>query len=72
MTDTNIQIVDELKQSYLEYSLAAIQRAIPDYRDGFIPIYRRVIWAAHKGGFTSDSPTKKSARLDGEVIGKTS
>lgn len=72
MRDTSVELVKELSDSYLEYSLAAITRAIPDYRDGFIPIYRRVLWAAYKGGFTSDSPTKKSARLDGEIIGKYS
>lgn len=72
MTIKNISIVDEVKNSYLSYSLAAITRAIPDFRDGLIPIYRRVLWAAYKGGFTSDTPTKKSARLDGDVLGKYS
>lgn len=72
MTINNISLVSELENSYLSYSLAAIKRAIPDFRDGLIPIHRRVVWAAYKGGFSSDGKTKKSARLDGDIVGKFS
>lgn len=60
----NVSLYNEVSGSYLEYSLASIARAIPDYRDGLIPVYRRIIWAASEG-FSSSSKHKKSAKLSG-------
>jgi DNA gyrase subunit A len=68
MNINNINLVTEVSNSYLEYSLASIARAIPDYRDGLLPVYRRIVWAA-KDGFSSASKHKKSAKLSGEVMG---
>jgi DNA gyrase subunit A len=64
-------IVKELENSFLEYAMSVIvARALPDVRDGFKPVHRRVLYAAYALGMTSDKPHKKSARLVGEVIGK--
>lgn len=64
-------ITTELKSSFLEYSMSVIvARALPDARDGFKPVHRRVLYAAYGLGMTSSRPHKKSARLVGEVIGK--
>ena len=64
-------ITTELKNSFLEYSMSVIvARALPDARDGFKPVHRRVLYAAYGLGMTSSRPHKKSARLVGEVIGK--
>jgi DNA gyrase subunit A len=67
----NRPIVKELETSFLEYAMSVIvARALPDARDGFKPVHRRVLYAAYALGMTSDKPHKKSARLVGEVIGK--
>ncbi len=64
-------IVKELQTSFLDYAMSVIvARAIPDARDGFKPVHRRVLYAAYGLGMTSDRAYKKSARLVGEVIGK--
>ena len=64
-------ISKELENSFMEYAMSVIvARAIPDIRDGFKPVHRRVIYAAYNMGMTNDKPYKKSARLVGEVIGK--
>ena len=64
-------ITTELKNSFLEYSMSVIvARALPDARDGFKPVHRRVLYAAYGLGMTFSRPHKKSARLVGEVIGK--
>lgn len=64
-------IVKELQTSFLDYAMSVIvARAIPDARDGFKPVHRRVLYAAYGLGMTSDKQYKKSARLVGEVIGK--
>lgn len=64
-------IVKELETSFLEYAMSVIvARALPDARDGFKPVHRRVLYAAYALGMSSDKPHKKSARLVGEVIGK--
>ncbi|MDR3257402.1 MAG: DNA topoisomerase (ATP-hydrolyzing) subunit A [Mycoplasmataceae bacterium] len=64
-------IVKELETSFLEYAMSVIvARALPDARDGFKPVHRRVLYAAYALGMTSDKPHKKSARIVGEVIGK--
>lgn len=64
-------IVKELQSCFLDYAMSVIvSRAIPDARDGFKPVHRRVLYAAYELGMTSDKAYKKSARLVGEVIGK--
>ena len=65
------EISKELQNSFLEYAMSVIvARALPDARDGFKPVHRRVLYAAWNLGMTSGSQYKKSARLVGEVIGK--
>ncbi|WP_045211992.1 DNA gyrase subunit A [Desulfonatronovibrio magnus] len=67
----NISIEQEIKKSYLEYSLSVIiGRAIPDVRDGLKPVHRRILFAMHELGNTFNRPYKKSARVVGDVIGK--
>ncbi len=66
-----INIEEELKKSYLEYSLSVIiGRAIPDVRDGLKPVHRRILFAMHELSNTYNRPYKKSARVVGDVIGK--
>lgn len=66
-----ISIEQEIKKSYLEYSLSVIiGRAIPDVRDGLKPVHRRILFAMHELGNTFNRPYKKSARVVGDVIGK--
>jgi len=67
----DINIVEELEKSYLEYSLSVIiGRAIPDVRDGLKPVHRRILYAMHELGTTHNRAYKKSARIVGDVIGK--
>ena len=67
----NINIQDELKQSYLSYALSVIHgRALPDIRDGLKPVHRRILFAMHDLKNTYNKPYKKSARVVGDVIGK--
>jgi DNA gyrase subunit A len=66
-----VSIEDEIKKSYLEYSLSVIiGRAIPDVRDGLKPVHRRILYAMHDLGNYYNRPYKKSARVVGDVIGK--
>lgn len=66
-----IAIVDELKQSYLDYAMSVIvSRALPDVRDGLKPVHRRVMYAMHELSNDFNKPYKKSARVVGDVIGK--
>src|SRR3982750_2123349 len=66
-----INIEDEMRRSYLDYAMSVIiGRALPDVRDGLKPVHRRVLWAMHELGNTSNKPYKKSARVVGDVIGK--
>lgn len=66
-----VKIEDEIKKSYLEYSLSVIiGRAIPDVRDGIKPVHRRILYAMHELGNYYNRPYKKSARVVGDVIGK--
>jgi DNA gyrase subunit A len=66
-----VTIEDEIKKSYLEYSLSVIiGRAIPDVRDGLKPVHRRILYAMHDLGNYYNRPYKKSARIVGDVIGK--
>ena len=69
--NNNISIEQEIKKSYLEYSLSVIiGRAIPDVRDGLKPVHRRILFAMHDLGNYFNRPYKKSARVVGDVIGK--
>lgn len=66
-----MKIDEEMKSSYIDYSMSVIvSRALPDARDGFKPVQRRVLFGMNELGSTSDKPTKKSARIVGEVMGK--
>ncbi len=65
-----IDIVDEMKTSYLDYAMSVIvSRALPDVRDGLKPVHRRILYAAQVGGYTSTKPYRKSAKIVGEVMG---
>ncbi len=66
-----VKIDEEMRTSYIDYSMSVIvARALPDVRDGFKPVHRRVLFGMNELGNTSDKPTKKSARIVGEVMGK--
>ena len=66
-----INIEEEMKSSYIDYSMSVIvSRALPDVRDGFKPVHRRILYGMMELGNTSDKPYKKSARVVGEVLGK--
>ena len=66
-----IFIEDEIKNSYLDYSMSVIvSRALPDVRDGLKPVHRRILFAMNDMGMGYDKPYKKSARIVGEVLGK--
>jgi DNA gyrase subunit A len=66
-----INIEEEMKSSYIDYSMSVIvARALPDVRDGFKPVQRRILFGMMGLGNTSDKPYKKSARIVGEVLGK--
>ncbi len=66
-----INLEDEMQQSYLDYAMSVIvSRALPDVRDGLKPVHRRIFYAMREGGYSSDKPYKKSARIVGDVMGK--
>ena len=66
-----VNIEDEMRRSYLDYAMSVIiGRALPDVRDGFKPVHRRVLWAMHELGNAHNKAYKKSARIVGDVIGK--
>ena len=66
-----INIEDEMKSSYIDYSMSVIvSRALPDVRDGLKPVHRRVLYAMHELGLTQGADYKKSARVVGETLGK--
>ncbi len=66
-----INLEEEMKTSYIDYSMSVIvARALPDVRDGFKPVHRRILFGMMELGNTSDKPYKKSARIVGEVLGK--
>lgn len=66
-----INIVDEMRTAYIDYSMSVIvARALPDVRDGLKPVHRRVLYGMHELGVTHNKPFKKSARIVGEVLGK--
>ncbi|MBU2328391.1 MAG: hypothetical protein KJ755_13740, partial [Alphaproteobacteria bacterium] len=58
-----IDIVDEMKTSYLDYAMCVIvARALPDVRDGLKPVHRRILFASQEGGFVAGRPYRKSAK----------
>ena len=66
-----INIEEEMKSAYIDYSMSVIvSRALPDVRDGFKPVHRRVLYGMHELGIRSNTAYKKSARIVGEVLGK--
>lgn len=66
-----VNIEEEMRSSYIDYSMSVIvARALPDVRDGFKPVHRRILYGMMQIGNTHDKPTKKSARIVGEVLGK--
>ena len=66
-----INIEDEMKRSYLDYAMSVIVgRALPDVRDGLKPVHRRILYMMHEMGLHFNRPTKKSARVVGDVMGK--
>ncbi|MGH2682006.1 MAG: DNA gyrase subunit A [Actinomycetota bacterium] len=66
-----IDIEEEIKSSFLDYAMSVIvSRALPDVRDGLKPVHRRILWSMLQGGLRPDRPTRKSARVVGDVIGK--
>ncbi len=66
-----INIVDEMKSSYLDYAMSVIvARALPDVRDGLKPVHRRILWSAHESGFTHTKAYRKCARIVGDAMGK--
>src|SRR5690554_5895092 len=66
-----INIEDEMKKSYIDYSMSVIiGRALPDVRDGLKPVHRRILYSMIELGVTPDKPHKKSARIVGDVLGK--
>jgi DNA gyrase subunit A len=67
---TRIDIVDEMKTSYLDYAMSVIvARALPDVRDGLKPVHRRILFASNEGGFVAGRPYRKSAKIVGDVMG---
>jgi DNA gyrase subunit A len=66
-----INIVDEMKSSYLDYAMSVIvSRALPDVRDGLKPVHRRILYASHEAGYVAGKPYRKSSRIVGDVMGK--
>ena len=67
----NRDIVDEMRESYLNYSMSVIvSRALPDVRDGLKPVHRRILYGMSELGSSWNRPYKKFARIVGEVMGK--
>ncbi|HWC00405.1 MAG TPA: DNA gyrase subunit A, partial [Bryobacteraceae bacterium] len=66
-----INIEDEMRRSYLDYAMSVIVgRALPDVRDGLKPVHRRILFGMHEMGLTANRPTRKCAKITGEVMGK--
>jgi DNA gyrase subunit A len=67
----SINIEDEMKRSYLDYAMSVIVgRALPDVRDGLKPVHRRILWGMHELGLLPNRPTRKCAKVVGDVMGK--
>ncbi len=70
-THARIDIVDEMKSSYLDYAMSVIvSRALPDVRDGLKPVHRRILWTCQENGYVAGRPYRKSARIVGDTMGK--
>lgn len=66
-----INIVDEMKSSYLDYAMSVIvSRALPDVRDGLKPVHRRILYACQEAGYVAGKPYRKCSRIVGDVMGK--
>ena len=66
-----VNVNDEMKQSFIAYAMAVnVSRAIPDVRDGFKPVHRRILYSMNELGLTADKPYRKCARIVGDVLGK--
>ncbi len=66
-----VNIEEQMKTAYIDYSMSVIVgRALPDVRDGFKPVHRRILYAMNELGLHYNKPYKKSARIVGEVLGK--
>ena len=66
-----VNIEDEMRRSYLDYAMSVIVgRALPDIRDGLKPVHRRILYTMHEMGLTHNKPTRKCAKIVGEVMGK--
>jgi DNA gyrase subunit A len=66
-----IDIEEEVRSSFLDYAMSVIvSRALPDVRDGLKPVHRRILWSMLEQGIRPDRPTKKSARVVGDVMGR--
>ncbi len=65
-----IDIVEEMKTSYLDYAMSVIvSRALPDVRDGLKPVHRRILFASQEGGFVAGRPYRKCAKIVGDTMG---
>ena len=68
---TPVTIEDEMRRSYLDYAMSVIvARALPDARDGLKPVHRRILYSMKENGYDHTKPTRKSARIVGDVMGK--
>ncbi len=68
---TSTELVQEMKQSYIEYAMSVIVgRALPDVRDGLKPVHRRILYAMYEDGLTRDKPFRKCATAVGDVLGR--
>src|SRR6201986_4925855 len=66
-----VNIEEQMKTAYIDYSMSVIVgRALPDVRDGFKPVHRRILYAMNELGLAYNRPYKKCARIVGEVLGK--
>ena len=67
----NVEVDEEVKKSFIAYAMAVnVSRAIPDARDGLKPVHRRILYAMHEAGLTSDKAYRKCAKIVGDVLGK--
>src|SRR5271154_3849221 len=67
----SVNIEDEMRRSYLDYAMSVIVgRALPDVRDGLKPVHRRILWGMHELGLAFNRPTRKCAKITGDVMGR--
>ena len=68
---TRVDIEQTMKTAYIDYAMSVIvARALPDVRDGLKPVHRRILYSMNENGILYNTPTKKSARIVGDVMGK--